>query len=1357
MDENAQDLEINWHQSKVDYEQQIHRLEAQLLKQTEQLTDSEVKLDRAIQRTKKLEDDNERLRCDLSTAKEDADKARILSSHTQTISDLQTELASKDNEITVYAQKLRDLQQSNLTLEDTALKHQSAALGTDYRFQSLQAELDHQKKETADLHSQLDSVSDQLRSERVKYTETVSDLSHKLQLKHADLERTLRDLEASNASSSAFKLQIDKLQQALLEAASNFTETRENLEGELESQRKLSELYQHALKEEQNRSAGLEEELEDLANALENANSTLEQSRSESKDLSDTVKSLQSDLETLKQMPRLELDAVRDINDLSKTDVYARYTSAMHMLQKEQAETKRLEEYMRRIKLEVNAKAPAVQQQREEYQRLSIAFRELEMRYCKNVDELNVLRSENERLNGRVKDTESELKTVNRDYEEVSRQLRNVLEQRQRSDTEQGTLELHYARNLVPFSNVAELLHQNERLRSFTKELLQVNTQLQENTDSEELALLEQRYKEQTLRIEQLEQNQLVTVENSTLASHSPSLKDQNSSQVMDQVALSSPNDHDLHQQWLDERSDLVSRLDESSSLSRRLQSDCERLKLQLSFSDEKLQLLETQLKQSQRDTQMLQSKNDILINSLGALEKSIERKENMVQQLATDKTQLQIAQNGLETTLSMLRTAESRLLSQIDTLSAENQNKQRMLDKISQTPPHTVSDSLLSQLREDLQGAKEESAKWLNQLEHERHIRSKMVKEHADTVEKLKQHCMDTETRLQSAIDALKQEKSSIEIPSISSTEDALPSQMRSQIQSLLEEIASLSVERSNWQKVAHENDLRLTAMISASKLHTEKITQLELKCTQTQSHALELEDQLEKLRISSNETTEKHKKTVEALETRLGSVPQLESQLESTRNDLKNVQSQLELAYASRDVELREHSKHVDAKRMLVETKDALEIQLEESRLTISAIETAKMQLETQCETLRNEITELRTENETIRSENESLLNRLQFSLLEEHSDVPIDKVLERIRREKEKALAKVEHLEVQLKRSDLELQRVREKEVSHSQRLAELIQQRFSTEQSDGQSDVSTVQLLRENNMNLRKDIKSRDESISELNAQLNELQDSVEPLEKSKRVLENTVKTLESEKVTLESEIQHWQKRSSVLLARYNHVDPTEHLEQSQELEKVKKQLESVRTELENTQQQLKNAYDQVNRLKKKVSSEALSVKEKVFQLEKSNSGLEAANKVLGERLMGLLQCLEKGRLAFQRIRSSGTPKHVVDNLKNRLEELGKQVISLQREKDVRQVEFEALQSEIMRKDEDKKRPVDVDVESQTAKRPKVVEEEEEPEEEEIVEEKSEEVELPPKRRFNLRRQPLPPAVPDKSDEDSDNSE
>ncbi|XP_078012574.1 nucleoprotein TPR isoform X4 [Phascolarctos cinereus] len=201
------------------------------------------------------------------------------------------------------------------------------------------------------------------------------------------------------------------------------------------------------------------------------------------------------------------------------TELYNAYVETQDQLLLEKLENKRINKYLDEIVKEVEAKAPILKRQREEYERaqkavaslsvkLEQAMKEIQ-RLQEDTDKANkhssVLERDNQRMEIQVKDLSQQIRVLLMELEEA--RGNHVIRDEEVSSADISSSSEVISQHLVSYRNIEELQQQNQRLLVALRELGETREREEQETTSSRITELQIQLESALTELEQLRES----------------------------------------------------------------------------------------------------------------------------------------------------------------------------------------------------------------------------------------------------------------------------------------------------------------------------------------------------------------------------------------------------------------------------------------------------------------------------------------------------------------------------------------------------------------------------------------------------------------------------------------------------------------------------------------------------------------------------------------------------------------------------------------------------------------------------------------------------------------------------------
>ncbi|NXW69821.1 TPR protein, partial [Hirundo rustica] len=390
---------------------------------------------------------------------------------------------------------------------------QTSDVSTKYREKRLEQEKELLQNQNTWLNAELKAKTDELlhtaREKGNEILELKCSLENKKEEVVSRMEEQVNSLKQSNEN---LQKHVEELLNKLKEAKEQQASMEERFHNELNAHMKLSNLYkvsiqhqtclsdlnlankaaQEHLAEVEESKAAMEKELREkiskLEKELENANDLLSATKRKGAILSE---------EELAAMSPTAAAVAKVVKPGMKlTELYNAYVETQDQLHMEKLENKRINKYLDEIVQEVEAKAPILKRQREEFERSQKAVASLSAKLEQAMKEIHRLQDsadqankhasfferESQRLEVRVKDLSQQICVLLMELEEA--RGNHVIRDEAVSSADISSSSEVITQHLVSYRNIQELQQQNQRLLVALRELGEAKEKEEQETTS---------------------------------------------------------------------------------------------------------------------------------------------------------------------------------------------------------------------------------------------------------------------------------------------------------------------------------------------------------------------------------------------------------------------------------------------------------------------------------------------------------------------------------------------------------------------------------------------------------------------------------------------------------------------------------------------------------------------------------------------------------------------------------------------------------------------------------------------------------------------------------------------------------
>ncbi|NXH81447.1 TPR protein, partial [Edolisoma coerulescens] len=397
---------------------------------------------------------------------------------------------------------------------------QTSDVSMKYREKRLEQEKELLQNQNTWLNAELKAKTDELLHTAREKGNEILELKCSLENKKEEVSRMEEQVNSLKQSNENLQKHVEELLNKLKEAKEQQASMEERFHNELNAHMKLSNLYkvsfkfcyncsrgqilgnagqfgtnkaaQEHLAEVEESKAVMEKELREkiskLEKELENANDLLSATKRKGAILSE---------EELAAMSPTAAAVAKVVKPGMKlTELYNAYVETQDQLHMEKLENKRINKYLDEIVQEVEAKAPILKRQREEFERSQKAVASLSAKLEQAMKEIHRLQDsadqankhasfferESQRLEVRVKDLSQQICVLLMELEEA--RGNHVIRDEAVSSADISSSSEVITQHLVSYRNIQELQQQNQRLLVALRELGEAREKEEQETTS---------------------------------------------------------------------------------------------------------------------------------------------------------------------------------------------------------------------------------------------------------------------------------------------------------------------------------------------------------------------------------------------------------------------------------------------------------------------------------------------------------------------------------------------------------------------------------------------------------------------------------------------------------------------------------------------------------------------------------------------------------------------------------------------------------------------------------------------------------------------------------------------------------
>ncbi|NWZ63756.1 TPR protein, partial [Acrocephalus arundinaceus] len=391
---------------------------------------------------------------------------------------------------------------------------QTSDVSMKYREKRLEQEKELLQNQNTWLNAELKAKTDELLHTAREKGNEILELKCSLENKKEEVSRLEEQVNSLKQSNENLQKHVEELLNKLKEAKEQQASMEERFHNELNAHMKLSNLYkvnfqpQHktclsdlnlANKAAQEHLAEVEESKAAMEKELREKISKLEKELEKANDLLSATKrkgAILSEEELAAMSPTAAAVAKVVKPGMKLTELYNAYVETQDQLHMEKLENKRINKYLDEIVQEVEAKAPILKRQREEFERSQKAVASLSAKLEQAMKEIHRLQDsadqankhasfferESQRLEVRVKDLSQQICVLLMELEEA--RGNHVIRDEAVSSADISSSSEVITQHLVSYRNIQELQQQNQRLLVALRELGEAKEKEEQETTS---------------------------------------------------------------------------------------------------------------------------------------------------------------------------------------------------------------------------------------------------------------------------------------------------------------------------------------------------------------------------------------------------------------------------------------------------------------------------------------------------------------------------------------------------------------------------------------------------------------------------------------------------------------------------------------------------------------------------------------------------------------------------------------------------------------------------------------------------------------------------------------------------------
>ncbi|XP_069088104.1 nucleoprotein TPR isoform X2 [Pleurodeles waltl] len=424
---------------------------------------------------------------------------------------------------------------------------QSTEVSVKYREKRLEQERDLVQNQNNWLNGELKSKTEELMSLSREKGNEILELKCTLENKKEEVTRLEEQVNNLKLSNEKLQKQTEDLLNKLKETKEQQAGMEERFHNELNANIKLSNLYKSAAEDAEAKSLELTGAMEELQRLLKESGeaqkatkeqlSEMEVSKEKIiKELKDKIGKQEQEIENANNlltatkrkgasMTEEELTAMSPTAaavakiikpGMKLTELYNAYVETQDQLLIEKLENKRINKYLDEIVKEVEAKAPILKRQREEYERMQKSVANLSAKLEQAMQEIHRLQDDTDKANKRASVSERENQRLESQIKDLSQQIRvllmeleeargnHVLRDEEVYSTDISSSSEVITQHLVTYRNIEELQQQNQRLLVALRELGEEKEKEEQETTSSKVTELQTELEKALSELQQL-------------------------------------------------------------------------------------------------------------------------------------------------------------------------------------------------------------------------------------------------------------------------------------------------------------------------------------------------------------------------------------------------------------------------------------------------------------------------------------------------------------------------------------------------------------------------------------------------------------------------------------------------------------------------------------------------------------------------------------------------------------------------------------------------------------------------------------------------------------------------------------
>ncbi|KAM8929908.1 nucleoprotein TPR isoform 2-T2 [Pelodytes ibericus] len=555
-------VRVDCDQQYFEVERRLSQSQERLVSESQELQNLREQLNKKVEEQKELneklrdlEASNDRhiaLQSQLTRAKEavEAEKRDLVRTNERKAQ----EFEHINDDLKRLNDKLKEATGTKLELQLKLDELQSSEVSVKYREKRLEQEKELLQSQNTWLNKELRSKTEELLAVHKERGNEILELKGSLENKKDEVTRLEEQTKSLKASNEHLQKQAEELLLKLKETKEQQASVEEKFHNELNSNVKLCNLYKSAAEDAESKSTELTRAMEELQKILKeagDANKCLQDELTKKevdrcqveKELEEKIHSLEKELENANDLlsatkrkgamlseeeltlmsPTAAAVAKVVKPGMKLTELYNAYVESQDQLLLKKQENIRVNKYLDEIVKEVEAKAPILKRQREEYERMQKTVTSLSSKLEQAMKEIQRMQDDTDKANKQASLLERENQRLELQVKDLSQQIRILLIEQEESrgnhvqrddDDDVSSANISSSsevitRHLVTYKNIEELQQQNQKLLVALRELGEAKEREEQETSSSKISEIEKELEKALVEVQQLRESRI--------------------------------------------------------------------------------------------------------------------------------------------------------------------------------------------------------------------------------------------------------------------------------------------------------------------------------------------------------------------------------------------------------------------------------------------------------------------------------------------------------------------------------------------------------------------------------------------------------------------------------------------------------------------------------------------------------------------------------------------------------------------------------------------------------------------------------------------------------------------------------